>query len=150
MKVVVVGTGYVGLTTGVALAYLGNQVTCLDIDPQKIAKLNQNQIPIYEPGLAELLEISRPNLHFTTETQISPMSKLLPRRSVHGWITTLRWSSINLQFQSAQGIGLIISLGMPMCKAKDPERTANLPWLPIRNFFARARLYWTHSILTGL
>jgi UDPglucose 6-dehydrogenase len=66
MKVVVVGTGYVGLTTGVALAYLGNQVTCLDIDPQKIAKLNQNQIPIYEPGLAELLEISRPNLHFTT------------------------------------------------------------------------------------
>jgi UDPglucose 6-dehydrogenase len=65
MKVVVVGTGYVGLTTGVALAYLGNQVTCLDIDPEKIAKLNNNQVPIYEPGLPELLEISRPNLTFT-------------------------------------------------------------------------------------
>ena len=66
MKVVVVGTGYVGLTTGVALAYLGNQVTCLDIDPEKIAKLNHGQVPIYEPGLPELLEISKSNLHFTT------------------------------------------------------------------------------------
>jgi UDPglucose 6-dehydrogenase len=65
MNVVVVGTGYVGLTTGVALAYLGNQVTCLDIDPEKIATLNNNQVPIYEPGLPELLEISRANLHFT-------------------------------------------------------------------------------------
>jgi UDPglucose 6-dehydrogenase len=66
MNVVVVGTGYVGLTTGVALAYLGNQVTCLDIDPEKIAKLNKGLVPIYEPGLPELLEISRANLHFTT------------------------------------------------------------------------------------
>jgi len=66
MKVVVIGTGYVGLTTGVALAYLGNQVTCLDIDPGKITKLKQNQVPIYEPGLPELLEISRANLRFTT------------------------------------------------------------------------------------
>jgi UDPglucose 6-dehydrogenase len=66
MKVTVVGTGYVGLTTGVALAYLGNQVTCLDIDPDKIAQLNNGQVPIYEPGLPELLEISRANLKFTT------------------------------------------------------------------------------------
>lgn len=66
MKVTVVGTGYVGLTTGVALAYLGNQVTCVDIDPEKIAKLNHGQVPIYEPGLPELLEISRANLHFTS------------------------------------------------------------------------------------
>ena len=66
MKVVVVGTGYVGLTTGVALAYLGNQVTCVDIDPEKINKLKNGQIPIFEPGLPELLEISKGNLHFTT------------------------------------------------------------------------------------
>jgi UDPglucose 6-dehydrogenase len=66
MRVTVVGTGYVGLTTGVALAYLGNQVTCLDVDPEKIAKLKKWEVPIYEPGLPELLEMSRENLRFTT------------------------------------------------------------------------------------
>lgn len=66
MKVVVIGTGYVGLTTGVALAYLGNQVTCLDIAPEKISKLKNGQVPFYEPNLPELLEISRANLNFTT------------------------------------------------------------------------------------
>ena len=66
MKVVVVGTGYVGLTTGVALAYLGNQVTCLDIDAEKIGQLQKGVVPIYEPGLPELLEISRANIQFTT------------------------------------------------------------------------------------
>jgi UDPglucose 6-dehydrogenase len=66
MKVVVIGTGYVGLTTGVAMAYLENQVTCLDIDPEKISKLKNGQVPIYEPGLPELLEMSKRNLQFTT------------------------------------------------------------------------------------
>jgi UDPglucose 6-dehydrogenase len=66
MNVVVVGTGYVGLTTGVALAYLGNRVTCLDIDPEKIAMLQRGEVPIYEPGLPELLEIAKGNLLFTT------------------------------------------------------------------------------------
>jgi UDPglucose 6-dehydrogenase len=65
MNVVVVGTGYVGLTTGVALAYLGNQVTCLDIDQGKIEKLKNGQVPIYEPGLPELLDISKGNLQYT-------------------------------------------------------------------------------------
>ena len=53
MNVIVVGTGHVGLPTGVVLAYLGNKVTCLDVDQKKIAKLQQGEIPIYEPGLSE-------------------------------------------------------------------------------------------------
>ncbi len=64
MKALVVGTGYVGLTTGVALAYLGHKVTCLDVDPRKIEMLQVGQVPIYEPGLPELLNISRNNLRF--------------------------------------------------------------------------------------
>lgn len=66
MRVLVVGTGYVGLTTGVALAYLGNQVTCLDIAQPKIDMLRAGQVPIYEPGLPELLALSANNLNFTT------------------------------------------------------------------------------------
>ena len=66
MKVLSVGTGYVGLTTSAALAYLGHQVTCLDIDESKIALLQQGLAPIYEPGLPELLALARHNLTFTT------------------------------------------------------------------------------------
>lgn len=64
MKVVVIGTGYVGLTTGVTLAYLGHKVVCLDIDERKIHMLNDGQVPIYEPGLERLLAMARPNLRF--------------------------------------------------------------------------------------
>ena len=64
MNVIIVGTGYVGLTTGVALAYLGNEVYCIDIDEAKVRDLREGRIPIYEPGLQELLLGSRANLHF--------------------------------------------------------------------------------------
>lgn len=55
MKLTMVGTGYVGLVTGVCLANTGNHVTCLDVDPAKIEKLKRNECPIYEPGLTELM-----------------------------------------------------------------------------------------------
>lgn len=67
MKVFVVGTGYVGLTTSVAMAYLGHQVVCMDVDQHKIDLLNNGKLPIYEPKLAELLELSKPNIRFTHE-----------------------------------------------------------------------------------
>src|SRR6185312_4994224 len=59
MKITVVGTGYVGLVTGTCLAELGNTVFCLDVDPVKVATLNGGGIPIYEPGLKELVDRNR-------------------------------------------------------------------------------------------
>ncbi len=68
MKIAVVGTGYVGLVSGTCFADSGNEVTCVDIDEQKIEQLNQGQIPIYEPGLSELVLrcVAQGRLHFTT------------------------------------------------------------------------------------
>lgn len=59
MKITVIGTGYVGLVTGTCLAELGNSVFCLDVDQSKIDMLNRGQIPIYEPGLKELVDRNR-------------------------------------------------------------------------------------------
>ncbi|GIV36962.1 MAG: UDP-glucose 6-dehydrogenase [Cyclobacteriaceae bacterium] len=68
MKVAVIGTGYVGLVTGACLAESGNTVTCVDIDREKIEKLNQGILPIYERGLAEIVHhnVEQKRLHFTT------------------------------------------------------------------------------------
>ena len=66
MRVAIIGTGYVGLTTGVCLAFIGHSVYCLDTDEAKIKALRDGKVPIYEPSLKELMEEARPNLHFTT------------------------------------------------------------------------------------
>jgi UDPglucose 6-dehydrogenase len=69
MNVAVVGTGYVGLVTGTCLADTGNAVSCVDVDAAKVAKLLAGEIPIYEPGLAELVARNRAagRLAFTTD-----------------------------------------------------------------------------------
>jgi len=67
MNVAIIGTGYVGLTTGACLAFLGHEVTCVDVAPDKIAALERGEIPIYEPHLAELIAGARENLRFTTD-----------------------------------------------------------------------------------
>ncbi|MEN8249833.1 MAG: UDP-glucose/GDP-mannose dehydrogenase family protein [Bacteroidota bacterium] len=68
MRITVVGTGYVGLVTGTCLAETGNNVTCVDIDEEKINKLNRGEITIYEPGLEPLFERNKrqERLEFTT------------------------------------------------------------------------------------
>lgn len=67
MKVAIFGTGYVGLVTGVCLADLGHIVTCIDTNEEKIEFLNQGKVPIYEPGLEELIIKNRSRLYFTTD-----------------------------------------------------------------------------------
>ena len=71
MKIAILGTGYVGLSTGVCLSEIGHQVVCIDNDDQKISRLCQGISPIYEPGLEILLtnNISAGKLRFTTRHQ---------------------------------------------------------------------------------
>ncbi|MFM8284480.1 MAG: 3-hydroxyacyl-CoA dehydrogenase NAD-binding domain-containing protein, partial [Planctomycetaceae bacterium] len=70
MRIAVVGTGYVGLVTGTCFADSGNTVTCIDIDAAKVARLERGEIPIYEPGLEDLVErnVRAGRLAFTTDT----------------------------------------------------------------------------------
>lgn len=71
MKIVIVGSGYVGLVSGTCFSEMGNKVTCVDIDEEKILNLKQGIIPIYEPGLETMVlkNIEKKNLFFTTNLQ---------------------------------------------------------------------------------
>ncbi len=79
MKITMVGTGYVGLVTGACFSETGVNVTCVDIDTEKIQKLNNGEIPIYEPGLEKLVEknIAKNRLRFTTK-----IAEVLPNTDV--------------------------------------------------------------------
>jgi UDPglucose 6-dehydrogenase len=65
--VAVIGTGYVGLVTAAGFAELGSEVFCVDVDAEKVARLERGEIPIYEPGLEEVVSRNRARLHFSTE-----------------------------------------------------------------------------------
>ena len=69
MHVAVIGSGYVGLVAGACLAETGNDVVCVDVDAEKIARLQRNEVPIYEPGLEPMVKRNQEEgrLTFTTD-----------------------------------------------------------------------------------
>ncbi|MCL2658121.1 MAG: UDP-glucose/GDP-mannose dehydrogenase family protein [Betaproteobacteria bacterium] len=71
MKITVIGTGYVGLVSGACLAEMGNDVLCLDLDPNKIQILKEGGVPIHEPGIEHIVarNVAAGRLHFTTEVE---------------------------------------------------------------------------------
>jgi UDPglucose 6-dehydrogenase len=79
MKITVIGTGYVGLVSGACLAEVGNNVMCLDVDAKKIAILNQGGIPIYEPGLEDMVKrnVAAGRLQFTTDVELAAQHGLI-------------------------------------------------------------------------
>lgn len=79
MKISIYGTGYVGLVTGACLADAGHHVLCMDVDADKIARLNQGEIPIHEPGLEEIVDrcVTTQRLRFTTDPEAAVAHGLL-------------------------------------------------------------------------
>ena len=73
MKIAVIGAGYVGLVSGACFSEFGFDVTCIDKDPAKIQKINQGEMPIYEPGLAELVarNVEAGRLHFDLDLVVA-------------------------------------------------------------------------------
>ena len=85
MRIAMIGTGYVGLVSGVCFSEFGFDVTCVDIDATKIGRLNAGEVPIYEPGLDALiernLEEERPFAMQPTETLLSKTRRIRWSRS---------------------------------------------------------------------
>jgi UDPglucose 6-dehydrogenase len=75
MRVVMIGTGYVGLVSGACFADFGHNVTCVDRDGDKIAALNRGEIPIYEPGLADIVAVNRRQGRLSFTTDLSPVKE---------------------------------------------------------------------------
>lgn len=79
MKITVIGTGYVGLVAGTCFSDTGNEVICVDVDEEKIKKLNRGELPIYEPGLQEIIKrnLAADRLSFTTDIESAVKSSLI-------------------------------------------------------------------------
>ncbi len=103
MKIVMIGTGYVGLVTGTCFAESGNEVTCVDVDLDKIKRLNEGEIPIFEPGLVELVihNSKAGRLKFTSKaSEVVPQAKCVflavgtPQRDDGSADLRILWSAL--------------------------------------------------------
>ena len=92
MKITIVGTGYVGLITGVGLAKLGHSVTCFDIDNEKIERIKQGDLPIYEVRLHELINYAYENNALTFTSNKEEAFDDVEFIFIYSWNTTfIRW-----------------------------------------------------------
>jgi UDPglucose 6-dehydrogenase len=129
MRVAIIGTGYVGLTTGVCLAFVGHKVVCVDSDEAKVIALKQKQMPIYEPYLEEVVEEALPNLTFTTS-----YAEAIPNADVVfiavGTPPTPSGSP-NLEFlsQAAKSIGQHMSTGFTVVVNKSTVPIGSGNWV---------------------
>ena len=124
MKIAMIGTGYVGLVTGTCFAESGNDVTCVDIDSEKIRKLKDGIIPIYEPGLSELVirNIAANRLKFTWNvSEIVPSAKCVflavgtPQRDDGSADLRILWSALeSIAPHLAQDAVVVIKSTVPV------------------------------------
>ena len=107
MKITIIGTGYVGLVTGACLAESGNNVICVDIDDEKVGRLNQGKLPFYEPGLGDLAmrNVKEERLRFTTNFEEGIQNSLLIFIAVGTPPNADGSSDLSAIFSVAEGIG---------------------------------------------
>jgi UDPglucose 6-dehydrogenase len=111
MHVGVIGTGYVGLVTGVCFAEMGNDVTLMDIDEVKIDGLTRGKIPIYEPGLEQIImrNVAERRLHFTTSLESTVERSLINFIAVGTPPDSQGCADLSQVFQVAQKVGKAIN-----------------------------------------
>ena len=111
MNITIIGTGYVGLVTGACFAYMGNKVTCLDIDEDKVKILKKGEIPIYEPGLKKIIDNSVKNdcLHFSSNVKESIQKSDIIFLAVGTPMNNDGSSNLSYIFKAAEDIGNFIN-----------------------------------------
>ena len=111
MNITIVGTGYVGLVTGACFAYMGNNVTCLDLNQQKINMLKNGKLPIYEPGLRKVIKQSVDNnyLKFSSNIKKSIQNSEIIFLAVGTPMNDDGSSNLEYIYKAAEDIGLYIN-----------------------------------------
>jgi predicted dinucleotide-binding enzyme len=167
MRVAMIGTGYVGLVSGACFADFGHQVTCVDKDRSKIDALERGEMPIYEPGLSELVATNAQagRLKFTTELKpaVAEANAVFiavgtPSRRGDGHADlSFVYEAAREIAQALEGFTVVITKStVPVGTGDEVERivhetrqTANARWCQTRNSCARARRSRTSSIPTA-
>jgi UDPglucose 6-dehydrogenase len=111
MNIAIVGSGYVGLVSGTCYAESGNEVICVDIDVKRIAQLNEGKIPIYEPGLEELVRrnMKEGRLRFTTDTADAVKQSMVTYIAVGTPMSASGAADLSALFKAAEDIATAIT-----------------------------------------